>query len=78
MRETERCELRILAIEDDADTREMYARMLRDEGHEAIPAADVLRTLKADPTARAIPVVVVSASRFDLPLLPAMLALVGG
>jgi CheY-like chemotaxis protein len=100
----------------------MYARMLRDEGHEAILAADgveglqlldaqpdlvildlalpdmdgyqVLRTMKADPTTSAIPVLVVSASRydpppdiggfiaalrkpFDLPLLPAMLSLVG-
>jgi CheY-like chemotaxis protein len=115
--------LRILAIEDDRDTREMYARMLRDEGHEAVLAADgveglqlldpkpdlvildlalpgmdgyeVLRTMKADPTTEAIPVLVVSATRFeppaglvglvaalqkpvDLPLLPAMLSLVGG
>jgi CheY-like chemotaxis protein len=117
------CPLRILAIEDDADTREMYARMLRDEGHEAILAADgveglqllderpdlvildlalpgmdgydILRTMKADATTCMIPVLVVSASRFvrppdapgfiaalrkpfDLPLLPAMLSLVGG
>ena len=116
------CLLRILAIEDDRDTREMYGRMLRDEGHEAVLAADgveglqrldprpdlvildlalpdmdgydILRTMKADPTLCDIPVVVVSASRFerpadvegfvaalrkplDLPLLPAMLALVG-
>ncbi|HEV2249849.1 MAG TPA: response regulator [Candidatus Limnocylindria bacterium] len=114
--------LRILAIEDDHDTREMYARMLRDEGHEAILAADgveglqlldpkpdlvildlalpgldgydILRAMKADPTLSAIPILVVSASRFelpagvdgfvaalrkpfDLPLLPAMLSLVG-
>jgi CheY-like chemotaxis protein len=113
--------LRILAIEDDRDTREMYARMLRDEGHEAILAADgveglqlldpkpdlvildlalpgmdgydILRTMKSDPTTSDIPILVVSASRFDppadvdgfvaalrkpfdLPLLPAMLALV--
>ena len=32
--------LRILAIEDDTDTREMYRRMLGDEGHDAILAAD--------------------------------------
>lgn len=114
--------LRILAIEDDADTREMYARMLRDEGHEAILAADgveglqlmdpkpdlvmldlslpgmdgydILRAMKADPTTAEIPVLVVSVNRFDrpagvpgfvaalrkpfdLPLLPAMLSLVG-
>ena len=101
----------------------MYARMLRDEGHDAVLAADgveglqlldpkpdlvildlalpgmdgyeVLRTMKADPTTDAIPVLVVSAKRFeppaglegivaalqkpfDLPLLPAMLSLVGG
>jgi CheY-like chemotaxis protein len=118
----EECHLRILAIEDDRDTREMYARMLRDEGHDAILAADgveglqlleprpdlvildltlpgmdgyeVLRTMKADPTTNAIPILVVSASTFDppagvggfiaalrkpfdLPLLPAMLSLVG-
>jgi CheY-like chemotaxis protein len=116
------CLLRILAIEDDRDTREMYARMLKDEGHDAILAADgveglqlldpkpdlvildlalpgmdgyeILRTMKADPTTDDIPVLVVSAKRFepptqrgaivaslrkpfDLPLLPAMLALVG-
>jgi CheY-like chemotaxis protein len=116
------CLLLILAIEDDRDTREMYARMLKDEGHEAILAADgveglqllepkpdlvildlalpgmdgyeVLRTMKADPTTDDIPVLIVSAKRFeaptqrgalvaalqkpfDLPLLPAMLALVG-
>jgi len=114
--------VRILAIEDDRDTREMYARMLKDQGHEAILAADgveglqlldpkpdlvildlalpgmdgyeILRTMKADPTTDDIPVLVVSAKRFeapaqrgalvaalqkpfDLPLLPAMLALVG-
>ena len=114
--------MRILAIEDDPDTREMYARMLKDEGHDAVLAADgveglllldpkpdlvildlalpgmdgyeVLRTMKADPTTDSIPVLVVSAKRFeapgkradvvatlqkpfDLPLLPAMLALVG-
>jgi CheY-like chemotaxis protein len=118
----EECLLRVLAIEDDLDTREMYARMLKDEGHDAILAADgveglllldpkpdlvildlalpgmdgyeVLRTMKADPTTDSIPVLVVSAKRFeapgqrgdvvatlqkpfDLPLLPAMLALVG-
>jgi CheY-like chemotaxis protein len=118
----EECLLRILTIEDDADTREMYARMLRDEGHDAILAADgleglqlmdpkpdlvildlslpgmdgydILRTLKRDPTTAEIPILVVSVSRFDrpddvpgfiaslrkpfdLPLLPAMLALVG-
>ena len=100
----------------------MYGRMLRDEGHDAILAADgleglqlmdpkpdlvmldlslpgmdgyaVLRALKADPTTADIPVLVVSVSRFerpadvfgfvaalrkpfDLPLLPAMLTLVG-
>jgi CheY-like chemotaxis protein len=116
------CLLRILAIEDDPDTREMYARMLKDEGHDAILAADgveglqllepkpdlvildlalpgmdgyeVLRAMKADPTTDRIPVLVVSAKRFeapgkrsdviatlqkpfDLPLLPAMVALVG-
>jgi CheY-like chemotaxis protein len=116
------CLLRILAIEDDRDTREMYARMLKDEGHEALLAADgveglqlldpkpdlvildlalpgmdgyeVLRTMKADPSTDDIPVLIVSAKRFeaparrgavvaalqkpfDLPLLPAMLALVG-
>jgi CheY-like chemotaxis protein len=88
----EECRLRILAIEDDRDTREMYARMLRDEGHEAILAEDgveglqlldpkpdlvildlalpgmdgyeVLRTMKADPTTSAIPVLVVSATEF--------------
>ena len=117
-----RCSLRILAIEDDPDTREMYRRMLRDEGHDPILAADgveglqlldpkpdlvildlvlpgmdgydVLRTIKADPTTADIPVLVVSAKAFDrpgdvlgfvaalrkpfdLPLLPAMLSLVG-
>jgi CheY-like chemotaxis protein len=89
------CELRILAIEDDRDTRDMYARMLRDEGHDAILAADgveglqllepkpdlvildlalpgmdgyqVLRTMKADPTTSAIPILVVSAKPFDPP-----------
>ena len=116
-------ELRILAIDDDPDTRTMYARMLRDEGHEAILAADgveglqlldpkpdlvildlalpgmdgydVLKTMKADPSTRGIPILVVSAKPFeappdlagfiaalrkpfDLPLLPAMLSLVGG
>src|SRR5438132_4741700 len=100
----------------------MYARMLRDEGHDAILAADgveglqlldpkpdlvildltlpgmdgydILRTMKSDPTLSDIPILVVSASRFDrpadvngfvaalrkpfdLPLLPAMLSLVG-
>jgi len=100
----------------------MYGRMLKDEGHDALLAADgleglqlldpkpdlvildlalpgmdgyeVLRTMKADPTTERIPVLVVSAKRFDapgqrsdvfatlqkpfdLPLLPAMLALVG-
>ena len=100
----------------------MYARMLKDEGHDAVLAADgleglqlmepkpdlvildlslpgmdgyeVLRTMKADPTTYEIPVLVVSAKRFgapgkrsdvvatlqkpfDLPLLPAMLSLVG-
>jgi CheY-like chemotaxis protein len=73
----------------------MYARMLRDEGHEAILAADgveglqllepppdlvildlalpdldgyeVLRAMQSDPTTRRIPVLVVSASRFDPP-----------
>ena len=115
-------ELRILAIEDDPDTRDMYGRMLRDEGHEAVLAADgveglqlmepppdlvildlslpgmdgydILRAIKADPTTAEIPVLVVSVNRFDrpddvggfvaalrkpfdLPLLPAMLALVG-
>ncbi len=115
-------ELRILAIEDDADTREMYGRMLRDEGHEAVLAADgveglqlmeprpdlvildlslpgmdgydILRAIKADPTTAEIPVLVVSVNPFDrpddlsgfvaalrkpfdLPLLPAMLSLVG-
>ena len=87
--------LRILAIEDDADTREMYGRMLRDEGHTPILAADgieglqlidpkpdliildlslpgmdgyeILKTLKADPTTAAIPVLVVSVNRFDRP-----------
>ena len=117
------CELLILAIDDDHDTREMYARMLRDEGHRAVLAGDaveglqllepkpdlvildlelpgmdgydVLRTMKADPTTSDIPVLVVSAHQFerptdlegfigalrkpfDLPLLPAMLSLVGG
>lgn len=114
--------MRVLAIDDDADTREMYARMLRDEGHEALLAADgveglqltdprpdlvildlalpgmdgyeILRTMKADPNTADIPVLVVSASRFDrpaevagfvaalrkpsdLPLLPAILGIVG-
>jgi CheY-like chemotaxis protein len=100
----------------------MYARMLRDEGHDAILAADgleglqlmdpkpdlvildlslpgmdgydILRAMKADPTTAEIPVLVVSVNRFDrpadvfgfvaalrkpfdLPLLPAMLSLVG-
>ena len=40
------CQLRILAIEDDRDTREMYARMLRDEGHAAVLAADGLEGLQ--------------------------------
>ena len=114
--------MRILAIEDDPDTREMYRRMLRDEGHDPILAADgveglqlldpkpdlvildlalpgmdgydVLRTIKADATTADIPVLIVSARHFerpsdvmgfvaalrkpfDLPLLPAMLSLVG-
>jgi len=118
----EEVHLRILAIEDDTDTREMYARMLRDEGHDAILAADgveglqrmdpkpdlvildlslpgmdgydILRALKADPSTADIPILVVSVNRFDrpaevpgfvaslrkpfdLPLLPAMLALIG-
>jgi len=114
--------LRILAIEDDNDTREMYGRMLRDEGHDPILAADgveglqrmdpkpdlvildltlpgmdgydILRAMKADPATADIPVLVVSVDQFDrpadvpgfvaalrkpfdLPLLPAMLTLVG-
>jgi CheY-like chemotaxis protein len=84
-----------LAIEDDRDTHEMYARMLHDEGHEAILAADgveglqllepkpdlvildlalpgmdgyeILRTMKADPTTSAIPILIVSASTFEPP-----------
>ena len=101
----------------------MYARLLRDEGHEAVLAADgveglqlldpkpdlvildlslpdidgyeVLRAIKSDPTTKDIPVLVVSASSFDrppdvdgfvaalrkpfdLPLLPAILSVVGG
>jgi CheY-like chemotaxis protein len=116
-------ELLILAIDDDHDTREMYARMLRDEGHRAVLTGDaveglqllepkpdlvildlalpgmdgyeVLRTMKSDPATCDIPVLVVSAHTFDrptdldgfigalrkpfdLPLLPAMLSLVGG
>jgi CheY-like chemotaxis protein len=91
----EECPLRILAIDDDADTREMYARMLRDEGHEALLAADgvegiqlleekpdlvildlrlpgmdgyeILRTMKLDATTSEIPVLVVSAHRFERP-----------
>jgi CheY-like chemotaxis protein len=91
----EEYELRILTIEDDLDTRSMYARMLRDEGHEPILAADgveglqlldpkpdlvildlalpgmdgydVLRTIKSDPSTRGIPILVVSAKRFDPP-----------
>jgi CheY-like chemotaxis protein len=91
----EEYELLILAIEDDPDTRTMYARMLRDEGHEAILAADgveglqmldpkpdlvildlalpgmdgydVLRTMKSDPSTRGIPILVVSAKRFEPP-----------
>jgi CheY-like chemotaxis protein len=91
----EECPVRILAIDDDADTREMYARMLRDEGHEALLAADgvegiqlleekpdlvildlrlpgmdgyeILRTMKLDETTREIPVLVVSAHRFERP-----------
>ena len=87
--------MRILAIEDDPDTRAMYARMLRDEGHEAVLAADgveglqlldpkpdlvildlalpdldgyeIVRTMKADPSTRSIPILVVSASRFEPP-----------
>lgn len=114
--------MRILAIEDDADTREMYIRMLRDERHEAIVAAtgadglrlsaerpdliildlglpdidgyEVLRALKTDPGTADVPVLIVSASRFeppadvpgfvaalrkpvDLPMLPAIVSLVG-
>ena len=114
--------MRILAIEDDTDTREMYRRMLRDEGHDPILAADgveglqlldpkpdlvildlalpgldgyeVLRAMKADPSTCDIPILIVSATQFerpvevdgfvaalrkpfDLPLLPAMLSLVG-
>jgi two-component system phosphate regulon response regulator PhoB len=73
----------------------MYARMLRDEGHEAILAADgveglqlldpkpdlvildlalpgmdgydVLRMMKSDPSTRGIPILVVSAKRFEPP-----------
>src|SRR5438552_18021853 len=45
-RACEECLLRILAIEDDRDTREMYARMLRDEGHDAILAADGIEGLQ--------------------------------
>ena len=101
----------------------MYARLLRDEGHEAVLAADgveglqlldpkpdlvildlslpdidgyeVLRAIKSDPTTHDIPVLVVSASPFDrpanvdgfvaalrkpfdLPLLTAILSVVGG
>jgi len=87
--------LRILAIDDDPDTREMYRRMLRDEGHDAILAADgveglqlleekpdlvildlrlpgmdgyeILRTMKLDPGTSDIPVLVVSAHRFERP-----------
>lgn len=87
--------LHILTIEDDPDTSEMYARMLRDEGHVATTAADgveglqlldpkpdlvildlalpgmsgydILRTMKADPATADIPVLVVSASRFERP-----------
>jgi CheY-like chemotaxis protein len=87
--------LRILAIEDDAATRDMYGRLLRDEGHEPVLAADgveglqlldprpdlvildlglpdldgyeVLRTIKADPSTRDIPVLVVSAFAFVRP-----------
>ncbi|HEX9495054.1 MAG TPA: response regulator [Candidatus Limnocylindria bacterium] len=43
--------MRILAIEDDPDTREMYSRMLRDEGHDALLAADGVEGLGLlDPT----------------------------
>jgi CheY-like chemotaxis protein len=91
----EECDLRILAIEDDPDTRAMYGRMIHDEGHEPILAADgveglqlldpkpdlvildlalpgldgydVLRTMKAEPSTRNIPILVVSAKRFDPP-----------
>ena len=87
--------MRILAIDDDPDTREMYARMLRDEGHEALIAADgveglqlldekpdlvildlrlpgmdgyeILRTMKADPSTSDVPVLIVSAHRFERP-----------
>jgi CheY-like chemotaxis protein len=87
--------VRILAIDDDLDTRQMYGRMLRDEGHEPVLAADameglqlleprpdlvildlalpgmdgyeVLKTMKADVATSDIPVLVVSASRFDRP-----------
>src|SRR5260221_2891100 len=38
--------LRILAIEDDAATRDMYSRLLRDEGHEAVLAADGVEGLQ--------------------------------
>lgn len=38
--------LRILAIEDDAATRDMYARLLRDEGHEALLAANGVEGLQ--------------------------------
>ena len=38
--------MRILAIEDDPDTREMYRRMLRDEGHDPILAADGVEGLQ--------------------------------
>lgn len=85
--------MRILAIDDDSDTREMYRRMLGDEGHDPVLAADgveglqllepkpdlvildlalpgmdgyeVLRTIKADPSTCDIPILIVSASRFD-------------
>jgi CheY-like chemotaxis protein len=38
--------LRILAIEDDAATRDMYGRLLRDEGHEPVLAADGVEGLQ--------------------------------
>jgi len=47
----EECHLRILAIDDDRDSREMYARMLRDDGHDAILAVDAVEGLQLlDPT----------------------------
>jgi CheY-like chemotaxis protein len=47
MVETEGGRLRVLVVDDDADTRETLARLVRAWGHEATAAADGLAALRA-------------------------------